>query len=157
MARRRSATKRQLLPDPVYGSKLLAKFIRNIMARGKLQLAEGIVYNALDIVAGKVKGKSVIEVFEQVIDQLRPLVEVRSKRVGGATFQVPTEVRPDRATAMAMRWLRDCARARKEKSMAERLANEMMEVLEGRGGAMKKREDTHKMADANKAFAHFKW
>ena len=157
MARRRSAAKRELLPDPVYGSKVLAKFIRNIMGRGKLQLAESVAYKALDIVSEKVKGRKVIEVFEEVIDKLKPLVEVRSKRVGGATYQVPTEVRPTRATAMAMRWLRDAARSRKEKSMAERLANEIMEVLEGRGSAMKKREETHKMAEANKAFSHFKW
>lgn len=157
MSRRRSATKRKLLPDPKHGSVLLAKFIRNVMECGKLQLAESIVYQALDKVGEKVKGRSVIEIFDDVIDKLKPLVEVRSKRVGGATFQVPTDVRPDRATAMAMRWLRDAARSRKEKSMAERLANEIIEALEGRGGAMKKREDTHKMADANKAFSHFKW
>ena len=157
MARRRRAAKRELLPDPVYGSKVLAKFIRNIMGRGKLQLAESVAYKALDIVSGKIKGRKVVEVFEEAIDKLKPLVEVRSKRVGGATYQVPTEVRPTRATAMAMRWLRDSARSRKEKSMPERLANEIMEVIEGRGSAMKKREETHKMAEANKAFSHFKW
>ena len=127
------------------------------MKDGKKSVAEKIVYGALDIITEKTKGKKALEVFENALDEIKPMVEVKSRRVGGATYQVPIEVRSDRAVTLAMRWLIDAARARREKSMAARLAGEILDAIEGRGSAMKKREDTHRMAEANKAFAHYRW
>ena len=157
MPRRREVPKREVLPDPVYGSTLLAKFMNQLMKDGKKSVAEKIVYGALDIITEKTKGKKALEVFENALDEIKPMVEVKSRRVGGATYQVPIEVRSDRAVTLAMRWLIDAARARREKSMAARLAGEILDAIEGRGSAMKKREDTHRMAEANKAFAHYRW
>lgn len=157
MPRRREVPKREVLPDPVYGSTLLAKFMNQLMKDGKKSVAEKIVYGALDIITEKTKGKKALEVFENALDEIKPMVEVKSRRVGGATYQVPIEVRSDRAVTLAMRWLIDAARARREKSMAARLSGEILDAIEGRGSAMKKREDTHRMAEANKAFAHYRW
>ena len=157
MARRRAAQKRPLLPDPKHNSVQVAQFIRFIMHDGKLSVAEKMVYQALDMLKDKVKDMPAVEAFETALDKLKPLVEVKSRRVGGATYQVPVEVRPERARALAMRWLRDAARSRKEKLMSERLGNEIADILQERGSSMKKREDTHKMAEANKAFAHYRW
>ncbi len=156
MPRRREIEKRQVLPDPKFNSIALSKFINVIMERGKKAVAEKIVYNALDIVQNKSK-KSAIEVFNQAIDSVKPLVELKSRRVGGANYQIPVEVAPVRQVALAMRWVRDAARKRNEKSMDIRLANELLEALEGRGSAMKRRDETHKMAEANKAFASFRY
>ena len=157
MPRRREVPKREVLPDPVYGSTLLAKFMNQLMKDGKKSVAEKIVYGALDIITEKTKGKKALEVFENALDEIKPMVEVKSRRVGGATYQVPIEVRSDRAVTLSMRWLIDAARARREKSMAARLSGEILDAIEGRGSAMKKREDTHRMAEANKAFAHYRW
>jgi small subunit ribosomal protein S7 len=157
MPRRREVPKRQLLPDAKFGSELVTKFINQIMLDGKKSVAEQIVYRAFDIVIEKSNTKNIVEYFEEVLENIRPLVEVKSRRVGGATYQVPVEVRPDRSVTLAMRWLIDASRSRREKSMHERLANEMLEAFEKRGSACKKREDTHKMAEANKAFAHYRW
>jgi small subunit ribosomal protein S7 len=156
MSRRRIVAKRAILPDPKYGNQTLAKFINVLMLNGKKSVAERIVYGALDQVAGKSKGDPV-EVFTKALDNVRPVVEVKSRRVGGATYQVPVEVRPLRRTALGMRWLVDAARKRGEKSMGFRLANELMDAAESRGNAVKKREDTHRMAEANKAFSHYRW
>jgi small subunit ribosomal protein S7 len=156
MSRRRVSGKRVILPDPKYGSETLAKFINTLMLSGKKSVAERIVYGALDQVANKTK-EDPIDLFSRALDNVRPVVEVKSRRVGGATFQVPVEVRPVRRTALAMRWLVDAARKRGEKSMGLRLANEFMEAAENRGSAVKKREDTHRMAEANKAFSHYRW
>lgn len=156
MSRRRVSGKRVILPDPKYGSETLAKFINTLMLSGKKSVAERIVYGALDQVANKTK-EDPIDLFSRALDNVRPVVEVKSRRVGGATFQVPVEVRPVRRTALAMRWLVDAARKRGEKSMGQRLANEFMEAAESRGSAVKKREDTHRMAEANKAFSHYRW
>ncbi len=157
MPRRRVVAKRKILPDPVYGSERLAKFINHVMLSGKKSVAEEIVYSALDHVKEKAKGRDALHVFEEVLGKIAPLVEVRSRRVGGATFQVPVEVRPSRSQTLSMRWLIDAARARREKTMGQRLAGEILEAMEGRGTAVKKREDTHRMAEANKAFAHYRW
>lgn len=157
MPRRREVPKREILPDPVYGSKLLAKFMNQVMKDGKKSVAEKIVYGALDFVKNRVKDKEPLVVFEESLAAVRPMVEVKSRRVGGATYQVPIEVQEDRSITLAMRWLIDAARARREKTMAERLANEMMESVDGRGSAVKKRDDVHRMAEANKAFAHYRW
>jgi small subunit ribosomal protein S7 len=156
MPRRRLAAKRAVLPDPKFGSDMLAKFISMLMKDGKKSVAEGVIYTALDQVAGKSKGDP-MQVLEKALDNVRPSVEVKSRRVGGATYQVPVEVRPLRRTALAMRWLVDAARKRSEKSMAYRLAGEILDASESRGSAVKKREDTHRMADANKAFSHYRW
>ncbi|GAA0413706.1 30S ribosomal protein S7 [Cocleimonas flava] len=156
MPRRREVPKRIILPDPKFGSELLAKFINTIMKDGKKSIAEKVVYVALDTIAAK-KGNDGMEVLEAALENVRPSVEVKSRRVGGATYQVPVEVRSSRQNALAMRWLVDAARRRGEKSMALKLAGELMDAAEKRGSAVKKREDTHKMADANKAFAHFRW
>jgi small subunit ribosomal protein S7 len=156
MSRRREVPKRTILPDPKYGSESLAKFMNVLMRGGKKSTAEKIVYGALDIIAQKNKGDPV-EVFGQALDNLRPLVEVKSRRVGGATYQVPVEVRPARQTALAMRWVTEAARARGEKSMGARLAAELLDAAERRGNAMKKRDDVHRMAEANKAFSHYRW
>jgi len=156
MPRRREVSKRDILPDPKFGSPEISKFVNVLMTGGKKSVAERILYGALEQVVQK-SGKDPIEVFSQAITNLRPLVEVKSRRVGGANYQVPVEVRPLRRTALAMRWLRDAARKRGEKSMGLRLAAELMEASEGRGAAMKKREEVHRMAEANKAFSHFRF
>jgi small subunit ribosomal protein S7 len=156
MPRRREVPKREILPDPKFGSVDLAKFMNVVMLSGKKAVAERIVYGALDQIQAKT-GKEPIEVFNAAINNIKPVVEDKSRRVGGANYQVPVEVRPVRRLALAMRWLREAAKKRGEKSMDLRLAGELMEAAEGRGGAMKKREDTHKMAEANKAFSHFRW
>lgn len=160
MPRRRVVAKREILPDPVYKSKLLAKFMNQVMRSGKKSVAEKIVYGALSTIKDKlkfVKEEECLASLQKVLENVRPLVEVKSRRVGGATYQVPVEVRQDRSQTLAMRWLIDAAKARREKSMALRLAAEMMEALENRGTAFKKKEDVHRMAEANKAFAHFRW
>ncbi|ROR34820.1 30S ribosomal protein S7 [Inmirania thermothiophila] len=156
MPRRRVVTEREVLPDPKYGSQVLARFINRVMTRGKKSVAERIVYGALELVAER-SGKDPVEVFEQALDNVRPVVEVKSRRVGGATYQVPVEIRPKRRTALAMRWMIEAARKRGEKSMAQRLAGEILDAVENRGAAVKKREDTHRMAEANKAFSHYRW
>ena len=156
MSRRHRAEKREILPDPKYGDVTLAKFINVLMLDGKKAVAERIVHGALGQVEAKTK-ENPVEVFIRALDNVRPVVEVKSRRVGGATYQVPVEVRPKRRTALAMRWLVDAARRRGEKSMGQRLANEFMEAAESRGSAVKKREDTHRMAEANKAFSHYRW
>ncbi len=157
MPRRRVVAKREILPDPKFGSEVLAKFINIIMVDGKKSVAEKIVYGALDIVAEKKSVKEPLEVFEESLEKIRPSVEVKSRRVGGSTYQVPVEVRPARQSALAMRWLVEFARKRGEKSMRQRLAGEMMDAVENRGAAVKKREDVHRMAEANKAFSHYRW
>lgn len=157
MPRRRIVAKREILPDPKFGSELLAKFINVLMLDGKKSVAEKIVYGALDIIAEKKSGEEPLEMFEKGLEHIRPMVEVKSRRVGGSTYQVPVEVRPSRQTALAMRWLTDAARKRSEKSMRERLAGEVLDAIDSRGSAVKKREDVHRMADANKAFSHFRW
>lgn len=154
MPRRREVPKRQILPDPKYGSELLAKFINMLMTRGKKSIAEHIVYGALDKLGERGEPLGVLE---QALENARPLVEVKSRRVGGATYQVPVEVRPVRQNALAMRWVIDAARARSEKSMAMRLAGELLDASQSRGNAVKKREDVHRMAEANKAFSHYRW
>ena len=156
MPRRREVPKREILPDPKFGSVELAKFMNVVMLDGKKAVAERIVYGALEQVATKT-GKEPIEVFSLAINNIKPIVEVKSRRVGGANYQVPVEVRPVRRLALAMRWVREAAKKRGEKSMDLRLAGELMDASEGRGGAVKKRDDTHKMAEANKAFSHFRW
>ncbi len=156
MARRREAAKREILPDPKFGNRTLSKFMNVIMMSGKKAVAEKIVYGALDRVQEKSKGEP-LDMFEKALNNIRPMVEVKSRRVGGATYQVPIEVRGDRAIALAMRWLVDAARKRGEKSMGLRLAGEIMDAVENKGSAVKKREDTHRMAEANKAFAHYRW
>jgi len=156
MARRRQAEKRAILPDPKYRSEMIAKFINMVMLSGKKSVAEKIVYGALDTVATKTKSDAV-DALETALDNVRPVVEVKSRRVGGATYQVPVEVRPDRRNALAMRWIVDAARKRGEKGMGARLAGEILEASENRGSAVKKREDAHRMAEANKAFAHYRW
>jgi small subunit ribosomal protein S7 len=156
MPRRREVPKRDILPDPKFGSVELAKFMNVVMLSGKKAVAERIVYGALEQVQTKT-GKEPIEVFNLAINNIKPIVEVKSRRVGGANYQVPVEVRPVRRLALAMRWLREAAKKRGEKSMDLRLAGELLDAAEGRGAAMKKREDTHKMAEANKAFSHFRW
>jgi small subunit ribosomal protein S7 len=174
MSRRKAAPKRTILPDPLFGSELLAKFINVIMRNGKKAIAEKIVYNALGDAIARRSGKegakkkesiktsaelrkSALDLFEEALQKVRPTVEVRSRRIGGATYQIPVEVRQERGTALAMRWLADFANKRSEKTMALRLGNEILDAINGRGGAIKKKEDTHRMAEANKAFAHFRW
>ena len=156
MPRRREVEKRSVLPDPKFNSTDLSKFINILMESGKKSVAEKIVYDALEIIANKTK-KDAIEVFNNALVAVKPVVELKSRRVGGANYQIPIEVAPVRQMALAMRWLRDAARKRGEKTMNQRLANEMMEAVEGRGAAMKKRDEVHKMAEANKAFAHFRY
>ena len=156
MPRRRVVGQRKILPDPKFNSELLAKFINVVMVDGKKSISESIVYGALDIVAQK-SGKEHLAVFEEALDHIRPSVEVKSRRVGGSTYQVHVEVRPSRRNALAMRWLVDAARARGEKSMAERLAGELLDASDNKGTAVQKREDVHRMAEANKAFAHYRW
>jgi len=156
MPRRRVVAKREILPDPKFGNVTLAKFMNHVMISGKKSVAERIVYGALDKVQER-KGNDPLEVFEQALEAIAPMVEVKSRRVGGATYQVPVEVRPARRSALAMRWLVDYSRKRGEKSMALRLAGEIMDAAEGKGAAVKKREDVHRMAEANKAFSHFRF
>lgn len=158
MPRRRVIGQRKILPDPKFGSELLAKFMNIVMLDGKKSVAEKIVYGALDIVASKKSGdKTPLDLFEDALDNVRPSVEVKSRRVGGSTYQVPVEVRPVRRNTLAMRWLVESARKRGEKSMPQRLAGELLDAAENKGAAVKKREDVHRMAEANKAFAHYRW
>jgi len=156
MPRRREVPKREILPDPKFGSVDLSKFMNVVMESGKKAVAERIIYGALEQVEKKAN-KDPMEVFLTALNNVKPMVEVKSRRVGGANYQVPVEVRPLRRMALAMRWLKDSARKRSEKSMAQRLANELLEASEGRGGAMKKRDEVHRMAEANKAFSHFRF
>ena len=156
MPRRREVPKRDFLPDPKFGNVEISKFMNVIMTAGKKAVAERIVYGALDIISKK-GGKDPLDVFSTALGNAKPMVEVKSRRVGGANFQVPVEVRPSRRSALSMRWIRDAARKRGEKSMGARLANELLEAAEGRGGAVKKREEVHRMAEANKAFSHFRF
>jgi len=156
MSRRHRAEKREVLPDPKFGDLVLSKFMNQIMFDGKKSKAERIVYGALDLVEQRAK-KDPVELFHEAIDAVKPAVEVRSRRVGGATYQVPVEVRPERRQALAIRWMAAAAAARNENTMRERLAGELLDAANGRGNAVKKREDTHKMADANRAFSHYRW
>ena len=171
MSRRHSADKRQILPDPRFNDLVLSKFINNVMERGKKSTAESIVYGAIEILEKKAANQNVettaddeiaakskgLRLFHNALKNIKPRLEVRSRRVGGATYQVPVEVRNDRGIALAIRWVIDAARARGEKTMTDRLANELLDAANERGSAIKKRDDTHKMADANKAFAHYRW
>lgn len=157
MPRRRVIAAREILPDPKFGSKTLAKFINHVMVDGKKSVAESIVYGALDRVLEKNAGIDAVQFFEDTLDKVRPMVEVKARRVGGATYQVPMEVRPSRRTALAMRWLVDAAAKRSEKSMALRLAGELLDAADGKGNALKKRDEVHRMADANKAFSHYRF
>ena len=159
MSRRAQAPVRQVLPDPKFNSEMLAKFMNVVMKNGKKSVAERIVYGALDRIAEKTgrQGAEAIEVLAQALENVKPVVEVKSRRVGGATYQVPVEVRATRRQTLAMRWVIEAARARSEKSMALRLAHELLDAAENRGAAVRKREDTHRMAEANKAFAHYRW
>lgn len=156
MPRRRVVAKREILPDPKFGNITLAKFMNHVMVSGKKSVAERIVYGAMIIVEERLK-KDPVEVFQEALDNIAPMAEVKSRRVGGATYQVPVDVRPARRTALAMRWLVDYARKRGEKSMPQRLAGELIDAVQGKGGAVKKREDVHRMAEANKAFSHFRF
>ena len=156
MSRRHAAEKREILPDAKYGDRVLTKFMNNLMLDGKKSVAESIVYGALTRVESKLK-REPIEAFHEALDNVKPSVEVRSRRVGGATYQVPVDVRPERREALAIRWLITAARKRNENTMEERLAAELSDAINNRGTAVKKREDTHKMADANKAFSHYRW
>ena len=156
MPRRRVVAKREILPDPKYGNVTLAKFMNHVMVSGKKSVAEKIVYGAMTMVEERLK-RDPVEVFQEALDNVAPMVEVKSRRVGGATYQVPVEVRPSRRTALAMRWLVDYARSRGEESMPQRLAVELIDAVQGKGGAVKKREDVHRMAEANKAFSHFRF
>jgi len=157
MARRRRAERREILPDPKFGEILVSKFMNVLMYQGKKSAAERIVYGALEKIQRMSKGGNSLEVFKAAIDKVRPHLEVRSRRVGGATYQVPVEVRPDRGIALAMRWIITAARARSEQTMTDRLAGELVAASNDNGAAIKKREDTHRMAEANKAFSHFRW
>ena len=156
MSRRHSADKREINPDAKFGNLVVSKFMNSIMYQGKKSVAEAIVYGALDIIEGKTK-QSPIGVFEQALDNVMPAIEVRSRRVGGATYQVPVEVRTDRRQALGIRWIIESARGRSEKTMTERLSAELLDASNNRGNAVKKREDTHRMAEANRAFSHYRW
>ena len=156
MSRRHAAEKRKILPDAKFGDLILSKFMNNLMVDGKKSTAERIVYNAMDRVETKIK-RVPLEVFHEALENIMPAVEVRSRRVGGATYQVPVEVRPDRRQALAIRWLISAARSRGENTMVDRLSGELMDAVNNRGNAVKKREDTHRMADANRAFSHYRW
>ena len=156
MPRRGSIAKRDVLPDPLYNSKVVTRLINNIMLDGKRGVAQKIVYGAFDIVAEKT-GKDALEVFEQALENIMPSLEVKARRVGGATYQVPIEVRPERRQALGLRWIVTFARKRSERTMAERLAGELMDALNNAGGAVRRKEDMHKMAEANRAFAHYRW
>jgi len=154
--RRGQIAKRDVLPDPIYNSKVVTRLVNSIMLDGKKGVAQKIVYGAFEIIAEKT-GKNALEVFEQAMENIMPVLEVKARRVGGSTYQVPMEVRPERRQTLGLRWLTRYARLRNERTMKERLANEILDAIAGNGGAAKKREDTHKMAEANKAFAHFRW
>ena len=156
MPRRGFVPKREVLPDPIYGSKLVSKLINNVMLDGKKGVAQKIVYDAFDIVKEK-SGKDPLEVYQEAMENIMPLLELKARRVGGSNYQVPMEVRPERRTTLGLRWLTLYARQRSEKTMKERLANEILDAVNNQGGAVKKKEDTHKMAEANKAFAHYRW
>jgi small subunit ribosomal protein S7 len=156
MPRKRVVTRRQVSPDPIYGNVLISKFINVIMKDGKKSVAERIMYGALDLIQKRTK-QDPVSLFEKAVENVKPLVEVKSRRVGGATYQVPVEVRPERQISLAIRWLVQFSRKRPEKTMQERLAAELIEAAHSRGSAIKKREDTHRMAEANKAFAHYRW
>ena len=156
MPRRGNVPKRDVLPDPMYGSELVTRLVNNIMLDGKKGVAQKIVYGAFDIVAEK-SGKSALEAFEEAMENIMPQLEVKARRVGGATYQVPMEVRPERRQTLGLRWISTYSRARNERTMKERLAGEILDATNSTGGAFKKREDTHKMAEANKAFAHYRW
>jgi small subunit ribosomal protein S7 len=156
MPRRREVEKRKILPDPKFQDRTVAKFVNNLMRQGKKSTGERIIYGAFDQVESKLKDDP-LKIFKKALDNVKPVVEVKSRRVGGATYQVPVEVRQDRRTALAMRWLIDYSKARGEKTMQEKLAGEIIDAANNRGNAVKKREDTHKMAEANKAFAHYRW
>ena len=156
MPRRRVVAKREILPDPKFGSVTLAKFVNHLMVSGKKSVAEGIVYGALDLVAER-SNQDPVEIFTESLENIAPMVEVKSRRVGGATYQVPVEVRPSRRQALAMRWLVEYSRGRGEKSMRQRLAGEILDAHQGKGAAVKKREDVHRMAEANKAFSHYRF
>jgi small subunit ribosomal protein S7 len=156
MPRKGEVRRREVLPDPKFHDRTVAKFINSMMERGKKSTAEHILYGALDIVGARAK-EDPLGIFKRALENVKPVVEVRSRRVGGATYQVPSEVRPNRRVSLGMRWIVQNARARGEKSMAERLAAELLDAANGRGGAIKKKEDTHRMAEANKAFAHYRW
>lgn len=156
MPRRREVPKREILPDPKYGNVELSKFMNIVMESGKKAVAERIIYGALEQMEKKA-GKDAMELFTTAINNVKPMVEVKSRRVGGANYQVPVEVRPVRRLALSMRWIKEAARKRSEKSMSQRLANELLEAVEGRGGAMKKRDEVHRMAEANRAFSHFRF
>jgi small subunit ribosomal protein S7 len=157
MPRRKLVAKRQIDPDPRFNSVLVSKFINSLMQRGKKSVARSIFYDAMDLVADRVSEDTPLEVFEKAMEQVRPRVEVKSRRVGGATYQVPIEVRPERRNALAIRWLVGFSNKRSGRSMSEKLAGELVDAYNSRGSAVKKREDTHKMAEANKAFAHYRW
>jgi len=157
MPRRREVEKRKILPDPKFNDRLVAKFMNDVMRDGKKSTAERIVYGAFDIVANKATGEEPLKLFKKALDNVKPVLEVKSRRVGGATYQVPVEVRQDRRVALGMRWLITFAASRGEKTMAEKLAGEILDAANNRGAAVKKREDTHKMAEANRAFAHYRW
>ena len=156
MPRKGYVAKRDVLPDPIYNSKVVTKLINNVMLDGKKAVAQEIVYDAFDIIKEK-EQKNPLEVFEAALDNIMPVLEVKARRVGGATYQVPLEIRPERRQTLGLRWLVTYARTRHEKTMAEKLAGEIMDAVNGNGGAFKKKEDTHRMAEANKAFAHYKW
>jgi small subunit ribosomal protein S7 len=156
MPRRAIIQRREVTPDPKYGSRLVAKFINAMMERGKRSLSEGIMYHALDIIGDRSK-QDPLKLFKQAVDNVKPALEVKSRRVGGSTYQVPVEVRPERRTSLSMRWIVGFARRRPEKTMQERLAAELLDAANNRGTSVKKREDTHRMAEANKAFAHYRW
>ena len=156
MPRRGNVPKREVLPDPMYGSELVTRLINNIMLDGKKGVAQKIVYGAFEIVAEKT-GKDALEAFEEAMENVMPVLEVKARRMGGATYQVPMEVRPERRQTLGLRWITKYSRERNEKTMKERLAGEIMDAINGTGGACKKRDDTHKMAEANKAFAHYRW
>lgn len=155
--RRRQAQKRDILPDPMFNSKIIAKFVNMVMWKGKKSTAEAIVYKALDKASQKVQEAEPLKVFQKAIENVRPLLELKPRRVGGATYQIPIEVRADRGVGIAMRWIRNAARLKKGRPMEDKLADELVAAYKREGAAMKKREETHKMAEANKAFAHFKW
>ena len=156
MSRRHSAEKREIIPDPKYGDVVVTKFMNSVMYEGKKSVAERIVYGAFDVIEQRAKANP-LEVFKAALDNVAPAIEVRSRRVGGATYQVPVEVRPDRSQALAIRWLISSSRGRSENTMEERLSGELLDAANNRGVAVKKREDTHRMADANKAFSHYRW
>ena len=156
MPRRGFISKREVLPDPIYGSQLVTRLVNSVMLDGKKGVAQKIVYDAFDIVKEKT-GKNPLEVYEQAMENIMPVLEVKARRVGGSNYQVPMEVRPERRTTLGLRWLTSYARKRNERTMKERLANEILDAINNQGGAVKKKEDTHKMAEANKAFAHYRW